>query len=346
MYNQIFAQSNTETTDIKKHIDACKLYIYNIQSNNKGHGECFLSFYPLAKNIRFLSSYFFVNITKGLKPILSEYPRPGEDGFWKQQTGENSWYPWLWSRNYANNQSTKDSIENLFKPIDRLVDITSFDENYIEDLKKEPVSHIGLYLASLDHVFDLNDSLLNKILNQYINYTLPDKICGLQIRRGEIATPKINNEGSWSGRKIYTLDEYMNHVKNICEKLQTNNIFISTDSSETIDYLKNTYTDYTFYNNNYDQTLFIRYDSSWKQEFLDSPSLELQIAKKPELIEHYTNSCLADLLSLSQCDGYVGGMNMSEYGICGWMLQMAKQKKITPYFNIEGIFEERRMLLL
>ena len=39
------------------------------------------------------------------------------------------------------------------------------------------------------------------------------------------------------------------------------------------------------------------------------------------------------------CQGYVGGMSWSEYGICGWFLQMVKQKKITPYINIEGTLD-------
>ena len=42
---------------------------------------------------------------------------------------------------------------------------------------------------------------------------------------------------------------------------------------------------------------------------------------------------------LSQCQGFVGGMKHSEYGVCGWLLQMVEQKSITPYYNLEGEFE-------
>lgn len=342
-----YIQYNKDIVDIKKQIDVCKLLINKIQTSTTNPGECFLSFYPLAKNIRFLSSYFFDNIQKGLKPKLSNNPRPGEDYFWKEKTQENSWYPWLWSRNYKNNSSTKDSLNNIFQDIERIVDISDFDQLYIENLKNYAIEPLPLYLACLDHVFCLNQELENIIQNNELNYEWPNEpVCGLQIRRGEIAKNTTNTDGAWHGRKIYSLDEYMEKTKQICDILNTNKIFVSTDSSETIDYLKEKYTDYTFFSNNYNKTLFIRYDTNWKKEFVESPSLELQICKKPELIKHYTNSCLSDLICLSKCQGYVGGMSMSEYGICGWFLQMAKQKKITPYFNIEGNLKEKNLLLL
>jgi hypothetical protein len=342
-----YIQFNKNIIDIEKQIDVCKLLINTIQSSQNNTGECFLSFYPLSKNIRFLSSHFFDNIQKGLNPKLSNNPRPGEDYFWKQKTGENSWYPWLWSRNYKNNNSTKDSLNNILKDIERIVDISKFDENYINDLKNYAIEPLPLYLACLDHVFSLNNDLENKLLNNELNYEWPSgPVCGLQIRRGETTKNTTNIDGAWAGRKVYSLDEYMEKTKYICDILNTNNIFVSTDSSETIDYLKQKYTNYNFFDNKYDKNLFVRYSTDWKKEFIDSPSLELQLSKKLELIDHYNNSCLADLICLSKCNGYVGGMTISEYGILGWFLQMAKQKKITPYFNIEGNLKQKNLVLL
>lgn len=342
-----YIQFNRNTIDIKKQIDVCKLLINKIQTSSANKGECYLSFYPLAKNIRFLSSYFFSNIQRGLNPKLSNNSRSGEDYFWKEKTGETSWYPWLWSRNYTNNQTTKDSLNNIFNDIERIIDISDFDSSYIDELKNCVIEPLPLYLACLDHVFSLNKELHDRLLKKELNYEWPEKpVCGLQIRRGEIAKNTTNTDGAWHGRKIYSLDEYMEKTKEICNILNTNKIFVSTDSSETIDYLKQNYTNYTFFSNIYDKTLFIRYDTNWKKEFVESPSLELQVCKKPELIEYYTNSCLSDLICLSKCQGYVGGMSMSEYGICGWFLQMAKQKKITPYFNVEGTLKENNLLLI
>jgi hypothetical protein len=120
----------------------------------------------------------------------------------------------------------------------------------------------------------------------------------------------------------------------VCEQLDTRDIFVSSDSSETIDYLKNNYKNYNFYMNKYDRNLFVRFQGDPSKV-----NLERDLQEDPSLIEHYTESCLIDLYVLSKCHGYVGGMRDSEYGICGWLLQMYQNKSITPYFNIEGEFK-------
>jgi hypothetical protein len=339
----ILPQHNQEIIDIQQEIDRCKLYINELQTNYQISGDCYLSFYPLAKNIRFLSSYFCYNIINGKNPKLSESPRPGEIEFWKEKTKENDWHPWLWGRYFENKNSVKEILENILQPIDDIVDISTLDINYKNKIQNVHVTKFLLYLSCLGHIFRLNKNFENEIIKNYFNYKWPtENVCGLQIRRGEI----VSKNSIWSGRKVYSVEEYMTETKKLCSILNTKNIFVSTDSIETIDYLKENYSEYNFYYNNYDRNLFIRYSENWSKEFIDSPSLELQISKKPHLIKHYTESCISDLICLSNCQGYVGGMSMSEYGICGWFLQMAKQQKITPYYNLEGTFDLDKNLFL
>jgi hypothetical protein len=190
-----------------------------------------------------------------------------------------------------------------------------------------------LYLACLSHVFRFNPNFANRLIETYKADFPETPVCGLQIRRGEIVPESGNIEDAWKIRQLYTIDEYMEGARKICDAIGARHIFLSSDSSETIDYLREKYHNYTFIVNRYDRGLFLRYQGNPHKV-----NLEAYLQKNPELIRHYTESCLIDLYMLSMCNGYVGGMSKSEYGLCGWFLQMAKQKSITPYYNIEGEF--------
>jgi hypothetical protein len=321
--NYIFPQKNLQFIEIEDFLNYSKSQIIDTQKHSHNLSECYLSFYPLAKNVRFVSSYFYNSIKKGSKPVLSNYCRPGEDHYWSSKTGV-SWYPWLWTR-YKNKTSNYDSWCELFQPIEQIEDINS------ENISKSS-TNFYLYLACLDHVFRLNDELKNELSKSFMNYEWPDKVCALQIRRGEIVPADGDISKGWNGRKLYSIDEYMKSAIEICDVIETKNIFISTDSIETIDYLVENYKDYNFLYNKFDRDFFIRYDGG-------ELNMESQIQSDVNLIKNYTETCIVDLLSLSMCQGYVGGMKFSEYGLSGWFLQMAKQKKITPYFNIEGDFD-------
>jgi hypothetical protein len=139
---------------------------------------------------------------------------------------------------------------------------------------------------------------------------------------------------SWKIRELFTIDNYMVGAKEVCDRIGTKTIFVSSDSSETLEYLEENYPDYNFVVNKYDRSLFIRFQGDPSKV-----NLERDLQLNPKLIEHYTETCLIDLHMLSKCQGFVGGMKHSEYGACGWFLQMAEQKSITPYYNLEGNFE-------
>ena len=54
-----FPKYNLEKIDIENELKSAKIRIYEAQNSGQGSQECFLSFYPVAKNIRFVSSHFY-----------------------------------------------------------------------------------------------------------------------------------------------------------------------------------------------------------------------------------------------------------------------------------------------
>lgn len=324
----IFPQTNTQTIDITNELNLHKIYIYNAQIQAQSWLDCDLSFDPLSKNIRFISSYFCEGIKLGLMPRISYHCRLAEYDWWRLNTKE-SWFPWLWTRYFTNNNSNPQSWTHIFKNITDIIDLQNLQQ------AEGQLCEFYLYLASLDHTFRLNPEFENHINSTLLDYKWPSlPVCGLQIRRGEIVPPDGSVEKSWTERPIFTIEDYVKGLDIVCDKLETNNVFVSTDSLETIDYLKNNYPKYNFISNPYDRNLFIRYDGD-----ASTVHLSVDLQSQPHLIQHYTESCMADLICLSRCQGYVGGMKHSEFGVTGWFLQMIKQQKITPYYNVEGEFK-------
>lgn len=325
-----FPKYHLERIDIANELRAARRRIYEVQNSEQGAQECFLSFYPVAKNIRFVSSHFYNAIKNNRIPVLSDRARNGEDSFWAEMTSQ-SWYPWLWIR-YQEvldaNEGNRKSWRRLFNPIEDQIEKEDIDPNSFNS------GSFFLYLACLSHVFRFNEMFGKHLLEKYKAEFPKTPVCGLQIRRGEIVPKDGDINKSWKIRELFTLDDYMAGAKEVCDKIGTRTIFVSSDSSETIEYLQENYKDYNFIVNKYDRNLFVRFQGDPSKV-----NLERDLQLNPGLIEHYTETCLIDLYMLSQCQGFVGGMKHSEYGVCGWFLQMIEQKSITPYYNLEGEFE-------
>lgn len=327
-----FEQSNDIEISITNEIENANNYINNVINNSNGVQECHMSFYSVAKNVRFLSSYYFEAIKKNKTPMLSKYCRPNEDSFWQNITGQ-SWYPWLWGRHKSMSDNNIESWSNFF------------DDFSITNKESQNFSYVPndffLYLSCLNNVFKINKNYFEELKIKYLNFDWPsEQVVGLQIRRGEIVKNDGDINNSWNSRvgvghgarPIYSIDDYINGVKKI--NPNTKYIFVSTDSDETIDFLVENYPDFVFLSANYDRNKFLRYNGS-----PGTVALEFDISKNQNLIEHYTDSCILDLYLLSKCNMYVGGMTYSEYGMLGWFLQMINQKKITKYYNVEGTLD-------
>ena len=81
-----------------KYLNYTNNYINDIQYNSTDINEAFLSFYPIAKNIRFLSSYLYKGVLMNKKSVIGNRDRQGEANHWEGYCKRGSWYPWLWGR--------------------------------------------------------------------------------------------------------------------------------------------------------------------------------------------------------------------------------------------------------
>jgi hypothetical protein len=71
---------------------------------------------------------------------------------------------------------------------------------------------------------------------------------------------------------------------------------------------------------------------------------------EPNRIPFVVDSGIADLFFISQCKGYISTISVSEFSRCGWFLQIATQKKITPYIDMNNdildVSKKDKLLLL
>ena len=209
-----------------------------------------------------------------------------------------------------------------------------------------------LYLSCLKYTFILNDKYLNMI-NEYkkkVNWPDNSSILAVQIRRGEVCT----KNGSKSCREFFSLNDYIEKIDKLLEKNNYDYIYISTDSE--IDELKEEIhslrPNWKLIFLPFKRENFFRMDE--ETELLDNgyyivQDLEDSCRLHPEKIPFIVDTGLMDLYFISICQGYISTITESEFSKLGWFLQIIKQKKITPYINMNTKilnFDERDSLLL
>jgi len=295
-----------------------------IQFNSPNKKEIPLTFYPIAKNIRIPASYMAINVLNNCSSYIDNMPRGEEPAFWNNYKNMGDWFPWLWARG---------RIDENYKNIDGwkyYFDSFTYKRNKIDIQEPllEPPDNLKLlftYLSCIKYTFNLNDKYSN-IMNEYKNqmaWPNNSKILAVQIRRGETCT----KDGSITDRPFYNLNKY---IDNIEKMLLTNNydyIYVSTDSDEEIGELKKLRPEWKLLYLPIDRKQFFR----MKEQPVD---LEVFCSLEPDRIPFIVDTGLADLYFISQCQGYISTISVSEFSRCGWFLQMATQRKLTPYVNM------------
>lgn len=342
--------------NFEKYLDWALNYIINIQTKSSNSREIPLSFYPIAKNIRFVSSHLANNIkSNNLRGFLNQSSncgaRNGEDNFWKYNLGRGDWYPWLWSR-----ERIKDNFSNN--------DAWAF---YFNTFKNNPLDSINLsniveppefckiffiYLACLYYTFQLNEQYM-EIMNTFkTNMGWPEKgnVLAVQIRRGDCCS----KEGK-SNREYFNTDKYIEKIELLLNANQGENayeyIYISTDSKEEIDNIKIKRPDWKILYLPIERDNFPRMIEDAPQGsngFYIGVDIEDTCRLNPYKIPFIVDSSIADLYFISQSQGYVSTLYMSEFSKCGWYLQMAFQKKLCPYINLNSkkLNQDEILLLL
>lgn len=315
--------------------------VLKLQTNNSSNNivEIPLSFYPIAKNIRFVSSYMTINIINGKTSEISNKSRVGEKEFWENKLNRGNWYPWLWCRKRLNydNVSNKDGWNYYFKSLIR--NSNNFKkEKSIEPEVKYKV--FFLYLSCLNYTFNF-DNIYEKYINEHIkdmNWNKYENILAVQIRRGEICT----KDCSKSYRECFNIETYIKNIEHMMENSvnKYDAIYISTDSDEEIDKIKKIKPEWNLIYLSIDRTKFYRMEDSVvkkeNEDYYKTTDLEDFCRMNPENIPFVVDSALLDLYFISRSNAYISTIENSEFSRLGWYLQITHNKKLTPYINLNS----------
>lgn len=338
-YSYITEDNDEITKNFTKYINYTNKLVEEVQNNSKDAAEIPLTFYPIAKNIRIPSSYMAINILHGKSSYIKNMARVGEENFWKYNMNMVNWFPWLWSRGrIAGNYTNIDGWKYYFDSFAEKKIKLSRDDEFLE-----PPNNLILfftYLSCIKYTFELNDNY-KKMMNNYkidMNWPEHSKVLAIQIRRGDSAT----KDGSVCNRPFFHLQKYIEKAEILINEHGYEYIYISTDSNEEIDVIKQMKPEWKLLYLPIDRSNFFR----MADKIVD---LEVFCSNEPEKIPFIVDSGIADLYFISMSQGYVSTISISEFSRCGWYLQIATQTKITPYYDIieqDMDMSKRDMLLL
>lgn len=333
-YSYIIEDNNELTKNFLKYINYTNRFVEEVQNNSNQKNEVPLTVYPIAKNIRTPSSYMAINILNGKSSYINNMARIGEESFWRY-----NWFPWLWARgrvtgNYRNIDGWKYYFDSF---TEKKIKLSTPDEIL------EPPNHLFLfftYLSCIKYTFELNHTYKQIMHNYKINMGWPEhsKILAIQIRRGDSA----KKDGSVCNRPFFNLETYIEKAELLIKENGYEYIYISTDSNEEIDVIKQIKPEWKILYLPIDRSNFFRMGD----EVID---LEVFCSNEPAKIPFIVDSGIADLYFISMSHGYVSTISISEFSRCGWYLQIAQQSKITPYYDImeqDIDISNRDMLLL
>jgi hypothetical protein len=338
-----YTSSDAET--FKRRLAFAKEWVNRCQSNpSLPNADVFMTFYPIAKNIRSCSSWMAKNVVNNHYSRISSGSRVGEDTFWPQAWKLGSWFPWLWARGRIsgeyNNQAGWDFYFDSFRASTPPLIESGPTERPPED---ELVFYV--YLACVLYTFRLNSTYQSMVdaYEKEMKWPVDDKVLAIQIRRGEI-TPK--NGDFARDRPFFTVEQYVEQADIILkENPDMKYVYISTDSDDEIDKVRTLRPEWNLLYLPIDRSKFFRYGGS-NGAFSD---LERICALDTGRIPFVVDSALADLYFIARSHGYVSTIMPSEFSRCGWFLQFAFQQRMTPYVNMSGKdidFNDRDVLLM
>ena len=313
----------------EKYFNYCRARLSHIQKSNVSEPrEVFLSFYPIAKNIRFISSYMTRNILNGRASRISERSRDNEDTFWKTKLNRGDWFPWLWARGRIPSKCSNKDGWNLYFRSFNSTDLILSSEIQLNMVDPPPDDMLPffMYLACLEYTFQPTSEYMNRIykIQEEISWPSDEKVIAVQIRRGDTCTP----DGKIAFRKIYSIQDYIDKTTVLVNKYKYKHIFISTDSSEDIEaFKKKCPKEWNIICLPFDRTNFYRSSGV-------AIDIEDICRQEPYRIPFTVDSAILDLYFISLCQGFVSTITTSEFSKLGWLLQIVRYKKICPYINL------------
>jgi len=197
-----------------------------------------LSFDPISKNLRMLTSAQAFNYSKGNYHVkLDNKPRRGEESFVLNNYGWESWKPWLYVKNIKPELNNIDAWAFYFENFNLNSRIPDHKTNIIDkniySYSDQLYLYFAIHIAVMKQIF-VPSSLTKKFLSETNSFPYgADNIIGVHIRRGD--TVSSDESFTRPNTESFSLELHALGVRSMSEKLQTNKVYISTDSLETIE---------------------------------------------------------------------------------------------------------------
>jgi hypothetical protein len=283
-----------------------------------------LSFYPVAKNLRFIATQVAKNSRSGRRSVVSEHPRDGEEMFVQQSLGWQSWKPWVW---FPDSPSNKRGIESMLASSAWDISPHLNRRDFVQEGEMQILMKFVDHLSSLNAIFKIEPTLLAEIREKVpVENQLWSSIA-CHIRRGD--TQSKNSDWNQPGRTDqFGLVMYAEKCKDAGYATGLNNLFVITDSDDSVEQLASLLPEFTVKQNSFDKDLFFRQPDGQKI------NIEEYVRLNPDLAAFYRSTTIADLWAVSQCQAFVGPLDTSEMSRTAYYLQIARTNLLTPCFAV------------
>jgi len=283
-----------------------------------------LSFYPVAKNLRFIATQVAKNSRLGRRSVVSEQPRDGEEIFVQQSLGWQTWKPWVW---FPDSPSNKRGIESMLAS--SLWDISPHlkRRDFAQGGEMQILMNFIDHLSSLNTIFKPESTLLAEVREKVPTENELRSSIACHIRRGD--TQSKNSHWNQPGRTDqFGIFTYAEKCKDAGYATGLNNLFVITDSDDSVEQLASLLPEFTMTQNTFDKDLFFRQPEGQKI------NIEEYVRINPALAAFYRSTTIADLWAVSQCQAFVGPLDTSEMSRTAYYLQIARQNILTPCFAV------------
>jgi hypothetical protein len=280
------------------------------------------------------------NIAVGHPFRMSEEPRIAEASFVKESLGWESWFPWVWTSDVLKFGGTGiQAWSEYFNFPDR--EKLGASNRRISKWNKSDLDlqiiEFPFLIEALRRIF-----IFSSAAEIEISKFLPEKSMlansrsdyfSVHIRRGE----NISEDEMWTRPNVpfIPIKTYADSAKDLAFELGIDEVFISTDSLNSLEQFAALCPDLKILSNNIERKKFFR------PSIGEIEDVETYVRKHPSECSFYAHTALADLYMLSGSKGIVGTISVSEFSKTGWYLAVAKSNSLVPFRSVSGPFNLR-----
>jgi hypothetical protein len=316
--------------------------LVHVQANSRYSRGVHLTFRPLGKNLRLLSSAIRANADRNLRTVI-EASGPANEIHDLRAKGYE-WSPWLWCRsgNATAQSATAESDagegwSTLFRRPDSNPTMLESKPLTMPTLgAAEPpfgrrhLERVLKVAAAASYIFDPVDSIKLQLSEQKQKMGWPgqgERILGMHVRRGDAAVSRGETyTDKNSTRTSFALESYLQAADRLCAKYDIRHIFLATESADEIHRARAMRPQYVFMCLTHDRSIFPDLASS--PQFIEEMTFE-----HPERARPLAISAILDLHFFSACHAFIGTFN-SEFSLLAWLLAIGQRRHLIPYISL------------